>query len=176
MFWDRTHLYLGITARDRDVRGGFPADAIDPHLWERDTTEIMIDPDGDGDGRDYYEIQIGPQNLVFDSMFDAPNRPRGGPAGPFGHQSWSSGVESAVLVQGTLDDPSDVDAGYVVEARIPFESLARARERPPACGATWRVNLYVMEDNAGVSFSPLRGEGNFHHAPRFGRFVFRCDP
>ncbi len=36
----------------------------------------MIDPDGDGDNRDYYEIQLGPQNLVFDSQFDGYNQPR----------------------------------------------------------------------------------------------------
>lgn len=48
----------------------------------------MIDPDGDGDNRDYYEIQINPQNLVFDSRSDSYNRPRPTPDGPFGHQDW----------------------------------------------------------------------------------------
>ena len=56
LLWDDTSLYVGFDVFDRTLRGGFPADAVDPHLWERDTVELMIDPDGDGDNRDYYEI------------------------------------------------------------------------------------------------------------------------
>lgn len=167
--WDDEHLYVAIEVQDRAVRGGFPTDAVDPHLWERDTAEIMIDPDGDGDGRDYYEIQIGPQNLVFDSRFDSYNQPRGGPAGPFGHESWSSGVRSAVVVSGTMDDDSDVDAGYVVEARLPWSAFDQASHAPPRAGDEWRMNFYAMENNGGVAWSPILGQGNFHRASRFGR-------
>ncbi len=73
--WDETFLYVGFEARDRTVHGGLPAGAVDPHLWEKDTIEIMLDPDGDGDNADYYEIQINPQNLVFDTRYDGYNRP-----------------------------------------------------------------------------------------------------
>jgi hypothetical protein len=131
LFWDETHLYVAFEVRDSTLRGGFPKGAVDPHLWERDTVELMIDPDGDGDGRDYYELQIGPQGLVFDSRFDDYNRPRGGPNGPFGHQGWSSNVERGVRLLGTLDDDSDVDEGYVVEARIPWAVVRRRQQRSP---------------------------------------------
>jgi hypothetical protein len=172
IFWDETHLYVAFEVRDAALRGGFPADAVDPHLWERDTVEVMIDPDGDGDGRDYYELQIGPQGLVFDSRFDDYNRPRGGPSGPFGHQDWSSKVERGVKLLGTLDDDSDVDEGYVVEARIPWAVFEKAQHSPPRIGDTWRMNLYAMQDNGGVAWSPILGEGNFHRASRFGRVRF----
>jgi len=172
LFWDEAHLYVAFEVRDSTLRGGFPEEAIDPHLWERDTVELMIDPDGDGDGRDYYELQIGPQGLVFDSRFDDYNRPRGGPSGPFGHQGWSSKVERGVKLAGTLDDDSDVDEGYVVEARIPWSAFDKARHSPPRAGDTWRINLYAMQDNGGVAWSPILGEGNFHRASRFGRVRF----
>src|SRR5262249_52527346 len=42
--WDDEAMYVGFEARDAKVRGGWPADAKDPHLWEKDTVEIMIDP------------------------------------------------------------------------------------------------------------------------------------
>jgi len=170
--WDDEHLYVALEIRDRTVRGGFPAGAVDPHLWERDTAEIMIDPDGDGDGRDYYEIQIGPQNLIFDSRFDTYNQPRGGPSGPFGHESWSSKVESAVRVSGTLDDDSDKDAGYVVEARLPWSAFTKAASAPPKPADRWRMNFYAMENGGGVAWSPILGQGNFHRASRFGRVTF----
>ncbi len=169
LLWDERAMYVGFEVQDRSVTGGWPADAVDPHLWEKDTVEIMIDPDGDGDNRDYYEIQINPQNLVFDSQFDRYNLPRGGRNGPFGHQDWSAQLTSAVLVRGTLDDDSDRDRGYTVEARIPWSSFSKAKRSPPAPSDRWRMNLYAMQNNGGVAWSPILGKGNFHRASRFGR-------
>jgi hypothetical protein len=172
LFWNDKALFLGFTVEDRDVRGGFQAGAVDPHLWERDTIEIMLDPDGDGDNRDYYEIQVNPQNLVFDSQFDGYNSPRGGPNGPFGHEEWKSGIESAVAVHGTMDDRSDTDRGYTVEIALPWASLTKAKAAPPRAGDTWRANFYAMEDNGGSAWSPILNRGNFHRALRFGRLRF----
>jgi hypothetical protein len=164
-------LYLGFEVFDDDLRGGFDPALPDPHLWTRDAVEIMIDPDGDGDNLDYYEIQVGPQNLVFDSRFDGYNVPRGGPDGPFGHQEWSSGLKSAVELRGTLDDARP-DEGYVVELEIPWSSFAKARHAPPAKGDVWRMNFYAVENNSGSAWSPILGQGNFHKAARFGRVHF----
>ncbi len=170
--WDDDHLYLGFAVHDVDVRGGFPDGAVDPPLWTRDTVEMMVDPDGDGDNRDYYEIQINPQNLVFDSQFDDYNQPRGGPEGPFGHQAWRAEVDSAVTIDGTPDDAADRDRGYVVEARVAWRVFSRAKRTPPAAGDVWRMNFYAMQDNGGVAWSPILGRGNFHRASRFGRVSF----
>ncbi len=169
LLWDDDALYVAFTVGDRDVVGGFDVSETDPHLWTRDTVELMIDPDGDGDNRDYYEIQISPQNLVFDSRFDSYNRPRPTSRGPFGHEDWSANLKSAVRVDGTLDERGDKDAGYTVEARIPWVSFARAEHAPPRSGDEWRVNLYAMQNNGGVAWSPIFGQGNFHKAERFGR-------
>jgi hypothetical protein len=168
LLWDDQHLYVGFEVRDQKVRGGFPKDAKDPHLWERDTIEIMIDPDGDGDNKDYYEVQVNPQNLVFDTQYDDYNTPNGNGKGPFGHEEWSAGLTSAVEVHGTLDDDSDVDQGYTVEMKIPWASFTKAKASPPAPGTSFRMNFYAMQNNGGVAWSPILGMGNFHRASRFG--------
>lgn len=170
--YDDEALYLAFEAEDRDVRGGFDRELVDPHLWTRDTVEIMLDPDGNGDNRDYYEIQINPQGLVFDSQFDAYNQPRKLPDGPFGHQEFDSKIVRSVVVLGTLDNPNDQDRGYIVEAALPWKSLTKAAHAPPRNGDEWRANFYVMQDNGGVSWSPILGQGNFHKASRFGRLRF----
>ena len=131
----------------------------------------MIDPDGDGDNRDYYEIQVNPQNLVFDSQFDAYNLPHVEPDGPYGHEEWSANLKSAVTVQGTLDDGRE-DDGYVVEMAIPWTSFQKAKRTPPTLADTWRMNFYAMKNNSGVAWSPILGQGNFHKASRFGRVRF----
>ena len=167
--WDDTNLYVGFDVKDPDVIGGFPKDAKDPHLWTKDTVEIMIDPDGDGDNNDYYEIQVNPQNLVFDTQYDGYNTPKTEPHGPFGHEDWSAKLKSAVSVDGTIDKPGDKDEGYVVEPAIPWASFSKAKNHPPKPGDAWRMNFYAMKNNCGVAWSPILGQGNFHKATRFGR-------
>jgi hypothetical protein len=171
LLYDEETVYVGFEVFDDDVRGGFDPALPDPHLWLKDTVEIMVDPDGDGDNRDYYEIQVGPQNLVFDSVFDAYNQPRVEPDGPFGHQEWSAKLQSAVELHGTLDDARE-DDGYVVEIAIPWTSFQKAKRTPPKPEDTWRMNFYVVQNNAGVAWSPILGQGNFHKASRFGRVRF----
>lgn len=168
LLWDDHFLYVGMEVRDAKVRGGFPKDVPDPHLWERDTVELMIDPEGDGDNKDYYEIQVNPQNLAFDTQYDDYNYPNGNGKGPFGHEEWSAGLTSAVVVHGTLDDDSDVDQGYTVEMKIPWTAFTKAKAAPPMPGTSWRMNFYAMQNNGGVAWSPILGMGNFHRASRFG--------
>jgi hypothetical protein len=172
LLWNDTNLYVAFEVSDADITGGFPKGAKDPHLWTKDTVEIMIDPDGDGDNADYYEIQIGPQNLVFDSQYDKYNEPKTEPDGPFGHEDWSSKLKSAVVLDGTLDKADDTDKGYTVEAAIPWKSFSKAKKTPPALGDSWRMNFYAMKNNSGVAWSPILGEGNFHKASRFGSVRF----
>jgi hypothetical protein len=174
LLWSSLGFYVGFEVRDANVVGGFAPSDTDPHLWTKDTVEIMVDPDGDGDNQDYYEIQLSPQNLVFDSQFDAYNAPVQRPNGPFGHQEWTSEVNSAVSVRGTLDQPGDTDIGYVVEALLPWKAFGKAKRAPPRPGDAWRMNFYAIQENHGCSWSPILGAGNFHKASRFGR-VFWAD-
>jgi hypothetical protein len=171
LLWDDTGFYVGISVTDDDVTGGFDPKREDPHLWTRDTAEIMVDPDGDGDNRDYYEIQINPQNLVFDTRFDGYNRPVQRPDGPFGHEQWSAQLESAVVVDGSID-AAGKDRGYLIEARIPWSAFGAAKHAPPRVGDEWRMNFYAIENNSGVAWSPILGQGNFHKASRFGRVLW----
>lgn len=172
VLWSDAGLYVGFSVSQTDLVGGFKKGEQDPHLWTKDTVEIMVDPDGDGDNKDYYEIQINPQNLVFDSQFDAYNEPKVEPDGPFGHQDWSANVKSAVSLDGTLDKSGDEDKGYTVEALIPWKSFGKAAKLPPEVGSSWRINFYAMKNNGGVAWSPILGQGNFHKASRFGRIIW----
>jgi hypothetical protein len=179
LLWDDQFLYVGFEVADKKVHGGWVVDAVrakDPHLWEKDTVEIMFDPDGDGDNKDYYEIQINPQNLVFDTQYDDYNSPNGNGRGPFGHEEWSANLTSAVVVHGTIDDDSDADQGYTVEAKLPWASFTKAQHAPPQPGSTSRMNFYAMKNNGGSGWSPILGMGNFHRASRFGRVRWSNTP
>jgi hypothetical protein len=165
--WDDAALYVAFEVEDDFLRAS--GQGHDAHLWEEDAVELMIDPDSDG--LSYVELQVSPTNLVFDTWFDARRAPQ-----PFGHVEWSSGLRSAVALDGTANDDED-DEGWRAEIAIPwsaFSSIGTPVE-PPRAGAEWRIAMYVLdarrEGQAGVGWSPPL-VGDFHVPDRFGRVRF----
>lgn len=167
LLWDERFLYLGAVVHDTWIRAS--QRDHDAHLWEQDAVELMIDPDGDE--IDYYEIQVSPRGVVFDTRFDARRVPK-----PFGHTDWASDVRVGVSTDGEIDDERP-DAGYVVEIAIPWQafSLARKPVGPPAIGDEWRANIYVLDlvehGQQAAAWAPL-GTGDFHVPRRFGILLF----
>jgi len=167
LLWDAKNLYVGVDVDDGWLRAS--ARTRDAHLWEQDCVELMLDPDGDGEN--YFEIQVSPRGEVFDTRYDARRVPK-----PFGHLAWDSQVRVGVSTRGRIDD-LEADAGYTVEIAIPWQafSLARTPGRPPAVGEQWRANLYVMDlgmkRQQAAAWSAL-GTGDFHVPSRFGILAF----
>jgi len=113
----------------------------DEQLYREQAFEVFIDPDGDG--KHYLELQINPLNTVCDLSLDKPYRDKGKPNLGFD----VTGLRSAVRVQGTVNEPSDVDEGWTVELAIPWTAIKTLTEdtvAPPRSGERWRVNLARM--------------------------------
>jgi len=171
LLWDKRYLYVGVDVRDALLRANHRDH--DDHLWEQDCVELMIDPNGDG--RNYFEIQVSPRGVVFDTRYDARRVPK-----PFGHVDWDSQVRAAVSPRGKLDD-LEPDAGYTVEMAIPWQAFSSKNRpaSPPTIGDTWRANLYVMDltrdRQQAAAWSPL-GIGDFHVPGRFGIITFEGPP
>jgi hypothetical protein len=171
LLWDRRYLYVGVDVDDALLRASHTE--RDDHLWEQDCVELMIDPDGDG--KNYFEIQVSPRGVVFDTRYDARRVPQ-----PFGHTDWDSQVRIGVSARGNLDDKA-ADAGYAVEMAIPWQafSLDGKPLEAPAIGDQWRANLYVMDlgddRQQAAAWSPL-GIGDFHVPSRFGILAFEGPP
>ena len=178
LLWDEKNLYVFVQVQQSAFYTGFTdaksqpkafTAAGQPKLWEQDTIEMMVDPDPSGDAKDYYELQINPQNKVFKSQFDTLQQPNGGPNGPFGHEDWDPKLKSAVQIQKGTDGKT---TGYNVEVAIPWTAYGKAANHPPKSGDAWRVNFYGMHNNGGVAWSPILGQGNFHNASRFGKIFW----
>lgn len=167
VLYDADAFYCAFSVSDDFLKTRFKN--ADDHLWEEDTTEIMFDPDGDE--RNYFELQVSPRGVSFDTRYDAARDPR-----PFGHVDWSSQVKAGVTLQGKLDDKAP-DVGYTVELRVPWSAFATGEPpaKPPAPGDTWRINFFVMDSREqgqrAVGWSaPMVGD--FHTLAKFGRVVF----
>ncbi len=171
LLWDQRYLYVAVDVSDPLLRASHREH--DDHLWEQDCVELMLDPDGDG--KNYFEIQVSPRGVVFDTRYDARRIPK-----PFGRVDWDSGVRAAVSPRGSLDD-LEPDAGYTVEMAIPWQAFSSKGRpaSPPTIGETWRANLYVMDlrrdRQVAAAWSPL-GIGDFHVPGRFGILAFEGPP
>ncbi len=139
MLWDDEYFYVGARLEE-------------PHVWgkltERDSVifydndfEVFIDPDGDTHA--YYELEVNALNTQWDLFLVQPYRD-GGPA----MNAWDiQGLKTAVHVEGTLNDPSDVDTAWSVEIAIPWAVLKEAAgcTTPPEDGDQWRVGFSRVE-------------------------------
>ncbi|UJH66351.1 carbohydrate-binding family 9-like protein [Allomuricauda sp. SCSIO 65647] len=134
MLWDDGYLYI-------------LAKLEEPHIWgnlkQRDTVvfynndfEVFIDPDGDT--HNYYELELNALNTVWDLFLTKPYR-----NGATVLDSWDiQGLKSAISIEGTLNDPSDIDDHWMVELAIPWAVLVEAsKSNDPPQNEFWRINF-----------------------------------
>jgi len=125
----------------------FAALLEEPHIWatitERDAVifmdnnfEIFIDPNGDT--HHYYEVEVNALGTFWDLMLTKPYR-NGGRA----INAWDiKGLKIGIDIQGTLNDPTDIDTSWSVEIAIPWDVLMETVPgSPPSGGDQWRVNF-----------------------------------
>jgi hypothetical protein len=139
MLWDDRYFYVGAAMEEPDLWATY--DRRDMVIFHENDFEVFIDPDGDT--HEYYELEMNARNTVWDLLLVRPYRD-GAPA----VNAWDiAGLQSAVQLDGTLNDPGDRDRGWSVEIAFPWAILAECAHRaaPPADGDQWRVNFSRVE-------------------------------
>ena len=133
MLWDDSFLYV-------------LAEMQEPHVWaditERDAPiynnnafEIFINPDDNQAG--YVEFEINALGTIWDLRMDFPYRDGGRP-----DSAWDApGLKWAVDIQGTLNDPNDVDDGWSVEWAIPAREIGKMHDATWPATTPWRMNF-----------------------------------
>ena len=140
MLWDDRYFYVAAQLDEPHVWGTLTKH--DSVIFHNNDFEIFIDPDGDN--HEYYEMEINALNTEWDLFLKKPYRD-GGPA----QNEWEiPGLLTGVHVNGTLNDPLDLDAGWTVEFAIPWKVLAEFAHRAtpiPVDGDQWRINFSRVE-------------------------------
>lgn len=136
MLWDDHAFYIGARLEEPHVWATLTRH--DSVIFHDNDFELFIDPDGDNHA--YYEFEINALNTGWDLLLPRPYRD-GGRA----RDDWEfAGMKTAVHVDGTLNDPADVDRAWTVEIALPWSALAEhagQRGVPPREGDQWRVNF-----------------------------------
>lgn len=134
MLWDENNVY-------------FFAELKEPHIWgnlkKRDTIifynndfEIFIDPDGDT--YNYYELEFNVLNTLWDLFLTRPYR-----EGNAVLNDWdANGIKSAVYIDGTLNNPNDVDKKWSIEIAIPLQVFKTSYfQKIDLKDHFWRINF-----------------------------------
>lgn len=138
LLWDKSNIYIAAELEEPNIWATLRKhDAI---VYHDNDFEVFIDPDGDG--HNYFEVEINAFNTIFDLLLVKPYR-NGGPA----RIGWNAkGLRSAIGVTGTINQPGDEDKKWVVEMSIPLVALGLKLSNHPATGTTpWRVNFSRVE-------------------------------
>ena len=168
MCWDDEHLYIAYECTDTDIRGTMTQH--DEWIFREEVVEAFINPTRDL--RNYFEVNISPRNVIFDAKIDNPDGI--GDRSSITYDWTCEGLKSAVCVDGTIEDGSDVDRGWTVEVAIPFAAFERKTPKPEE---RWRMNLYRIDRSpepvefqawSPTLFKPVR----FHVPGRFGTLMF----
>jgi hypothetical protein len=138
--------------------------------------EVFLDPDRSG--RDYYELEISPANVVCDVRMVSPSPDKKMDL------AWNlEGLETRVRVD---KDGVGTATGWTATAFLPwsgFSPLPSARKiaLPPKAGDAWRFNVFRIDRPGGkaapekdaveAAWSKPSGE-SFHEPSVFRDFLF----
>ena len=186
MLWDKNYFYILAKIEEPHVWADIKKhDAI---IFHNNDFELFVDPDGDG--HSYYEIEINALNTVWDLFISKPYRELNQPILNDWH---ATGMKSAIKVDGTINNPNDIDKGWVVEMAIPWDVYKTSyfHENVPE-NKFWRINFsrvhwdfqldsntYERKKNKKEEVLPEynwvwspQGEVNMHQPEKWGYVYF----
>jgi hypothetical protein len=167
LVWDDKNLYVAYWVEEPNVQATFTKH--NSPIYENNDVEIFIS------GKDaYYEFEINALNTVYEAFFmwadtyesdgysQVPefaqsnslvkpfngvgytNHPRGL---RYGSWAWDfPGKQTAIHIDGTLNNDKDKDRGWTVELAFPWQGMkwlakGDGRSLPPRDGDVWRIDL-----------------------------------
>jgi hypothetical protein len=165
--YDSLNLYISFECKDQDIWGTYSE--RDQHLWKEEAVEVFIDVNEIEN--DYFEIEVSPKNILFDSYIVDPQN-----IDIFATSKLNlPGIYTAVSVRGTLNQRKDKDSTWTAEILIPFSDLLENYDPQILPNLTWKINFYRINRDYGNSpenyaWSPTKGR--FHKPSLFGILNF----
>ncbi len=168
LLWNDEYLYVSFRCEDAHIWG--EQTKRDGPVSRDDCVEVFTAPDP-SQPLNYFNIEMNVRRAILD---------RHHPSGPGKPEvpNWNAqGIKIATSVEGTLNDDSDSDRSWILEAAIPFANFkAAARHTPPEPGDVWHMNLNRLGGKTNPQhsqWSPGTSKRPSFHVPQdFGRVIF----
>ena len=168
MLWDDAHLYVAYICEDAHIWAEHTA--RDSAVWKDDTVEVFTAPNPNLP-QAYFNIEMNVLGIFLDQFHPE------GPDAPVPGEWNGEGIQIKTQIVGTLNDDSDEDEYWILEAAIPFRNFAHvAAHTPPQPGDVWHLNLNRLGGKTNEQFSQWSGSRTphpqFHSPADFGQVVF----
>lgn len=138
ILWDNDFLYLAVKFDEPNICAKI--DENEQQIYLDNAFELFIDPDCDG--RNYYEFEINANGATWDLQMDKPYRDGGNY-----NSNWNiNGLKKAISINGTLNNPNDIDSFWTIELAIPlsvFDEYSNGNR--PDEGTKWKVNFLRVQ-------------------------------
>jgi LmbE family N-acetylglucosaminyl deacetylase len=165
--YDKNYLYVGFHCEDKDIFSSFTQ--RDEYLWQEEAVEVFVDTDSES--HNYVEIEVSPNNVLFDSYIVDPFNIDVPATIPFNLKD----IKTAVHVIGTTNNRQDEDEIWSVELAIPMDEIKSGFDIKNVSTYEWKINFYrINRDDHGpqyMAWSPT--QGSFHQPLKFGKIVFK---
>lgn len=170
MLWSSEDLFIIYRCADPHI--GAEIVEHDGATYLEDTVEIFATPNPDH-VYSYYGYEMN----VLETLLDYVTFWRDGQRLTGGREWQSEGVRIATSIDGTLNDDSDVDSGWILEIAIPFDNFRHlGGSIPPRAGDRWRLNLNRCAGRTAGQYAMWSDSGTpkpqFHVPERFGVALF----
>ncbi len=172
ILWDDERLYFSFICDDKHIWADhfthFTA------VFRDDTCEAFISPVPEGKERlDYMNYEI---NCLGSYLVQSHAKSRDADF------SWRevTGLEIGRVINGTVNDDSDVDSGWVLEFSIPFSHFKDfSAEFPPTDGQVVYLNLNRLGGKTNLQYSQWTAsqtpKPQFHSPADFGKVIFSTE-
>ncbi len=155
VLWDEEALYIGALLQDDTIWATVMS--RDEVIFTDNDFEVFLAPQESS--HRYYELEMNAANAVWDLYMEKPQRD-----GVHRIIGWDiHGLESAVKIDGRLNDPSAENRSWSLELKIPWFSLRECGEDQcypshfaPNPGETWRMNFSRVEYDVEIRDSHYR--------------------
>ena len=89
----------------------------------------------------------------------------------------ATGMKIATTMRGTMNERTDTDTGWTLEASIPWANFEELSRRPPVAGTVWKANFNrwdgVQPARRMSIWSDPQNTASWPHVPsRFGELIF----
>lgn len=168
LLWDNDNLYVSFIVEDAHIWA--EQTQRDSAVYEDDCVEVFTAPNVNKP-QVYFNIEMNVRGAFLDQFHPQ------GPVRPFTSEWNGEGIKIATSIVGTLNDDSDTDKYWILEAAIPLSNFAKvAKNTPPKSGEIWHLNLNRLGGKTNPQhsqWSPSQTPDPQFHVPEdFGRVVF----
>ncbi len=133
LLWDDNNLYIAAELTGDEIWA--TVTKRDDVIFHDNDFEVFIDTSSDT--HEYYEFEMNALNTVWDLFLTKPYRDGGTPINAWDIQ----GLQTAVHIDGELNNPNATNKRWTVEIVMPFDVLKQKSNKIPVPGDYYRVNF-----------------------------------